>query len=344
MFSFFVFPSPGSLRRRLNSHFYFYSQDSATRLMALAGRATDLALDFISQPDALGATAEEVKTLQHNDAMDDAEDVDDDASLDLAPKAQIITTACWLTVKETSLLTGEIMTSSADVFSFDAIKSAGERLMKVLFVVKHTGALEKTRIGMTAVCSRLMRSGDAALKALPQRWLEDLLDQLNRPGQGIRDRVRRSAGLPYAFMSILLAEPKGQPRLALDGALPRLLDIASGVVSSDIPRVHAFNVIRVIFADRDLTMDTTPHAARGVQVCIDAFSSPTWEVRPLLPRAFVLAFLAAPRWRYRCLCFSLAIGRMACSPATFKECERRAPACSSGRLETRAQYSLIDAC
>ena len=41
--------------------------------------------------------------------MDDAEDVDDDASLDLAPKAQIITTACWLTVKETSLLTGEIM-------------------------------------------------------------------------------------------------------------------------------------------------------------------------------------------------------------------------------------------
>jgi hypothetical protein len=69
-----------------------------------------------------------------------------------------------------------------------------------------------------------------------------------------------------------------------------LLDIASGVVSSDIPRVHAFNVIRVIFADRDLTMDTTPYAARGVQVCIDAFSSPTWEVRPLLSRAFVLAF------------------------------------------------------
>tara|TARA_B100001142_G_scaffold327049_1_gene383794 strand:+ start:1380 stop:2357 length:978 start_codon:yes stop_codon:yes gene_type:complete len=258
--------------------------------MALAGRATDLALDFISQPDALGATAEEVKTLQHDDLMDDAEDVDDDASLDLAPKAQIITTACWLTVKETSLLTGEIIASSTDVFSFDAIKSTGERLMKVLFAVKHTGALEKTRIGMTAVCSRLMRSDDAAMKALPQRWLEDLLDQLNRPGQGIRDRVRRSAGLPYAFMSILLAEPKGQPRLALDGALPRLLDIASGVVSSDIPRVHAFNVIRVIFADRDLTMDTTPYAARGVQVCIDAFSSPTWEVRPLLSRAFVLAF------------------------------------------------------
>jgi len=258
--------------------------------MTLVGRATDLALDFISQPDALGATAGEVNTLQHDELMDDAEDTGDNVSLDLAPKAQVITTACWLTVKEASLLTGDIVASSVDVFSPEAIKSAGERLMKVLFVVKHTGALEKTRIGMTAICSRLMRSKDASLKALPQRWLNNLLDQLIRPGQGIRDRVRRSAGLPYAFMSILLAEPKGQPRVALDGVLPRLLDIAGSNVGPDIPRVHAFNVIRVIFADRDLTMDTTPYAARGVQVCIDAFSSPTWEVRFLLQRALILNF------------------------------------------------------
>ena len=67
--------------------------------------------------------------------------------------------------------------------------------------------------------------------------------------------------------------------MALESALPKLLDIACGETStSDIPRVHAFNVVRVIFADKDLSVDTTPHASRGVQVCIDAFSSQTWEV------------------------------------------------------------------
>jgi hypothetical protein len=312
--------------------------------MALAGRATDLALDFISQPDALGATAEEVKTLQHDDLMDDAEDVDDDASLDLAPKAQIITTACWLTVKETSLLTGEIIASSTDVFSFDAIKSTGERLMKVLFAVKHTGALEKTRIGMTAVCSRLMRSDDAAMKALPQRWLEDLLDQLNRPGQGIRDRVRRSAGLPYAFMSILLAEPKGQPRLALDRRAPSLARYCIwccelGHSPSACLQRYSCHFRRSRFDDGHHTVRRARCAGvhrRFLFANLGGTSSIVTRIRS--------RFLAAPRWRYRCLCFSLAIGRMACSPATFKEFEQRAPACSSGRLETRTQHSLIDVC
>ena len=261
----------------------FSSQDAMTRtklnaLMSLMNRATEMALDFICQPDALGATAEEV-VLQSDDATNDDDMDNDDDSLDLAPMAQIITTACWLTVKEVSLLTGEVMNSAAgDFFQFDDVKRAGERLMNVLFTVKHTGVLARTRIGMTALCSRLMRSKENALKELPQTWLLGLVERLNRPGQGVRDRVRRSAGLPYAFMAILLAEPKGQPRVALEGVLPRLLDIACGEAStSDIPRVHAFNVIRVIFADRDLSVDTTPYAARAVQVCIDAFSSQTWE-------------------------------------------------------------------
>jgi len=276
-----------------------HSQAALTRMMALMTRATELALGFISQPDALGATAEEVKFESggFDDGMDDdvadADTMDDDTtdSCDLAPRAQIITTACWLTVKEISLLTGEVTgaTATADMLSLDALKSAGERLFNVLFTVKHTGAMEKTRIGTTALCARLMRSNDAALNMLPQQWLDELVTQLRRPGQGVRDRVRRSAGLPYAFMSILLAEPRGQTRAALERVLPQLLDVAAapdGSESENIPRVHAFNVIRVIFADRDLSVETTAHAARGLEVCIRAFSSPAWETRNAATLAF----------------------------------------------------------
>ena len=48
--------------------------------------------------------------------------------------------------------------------------------MRVLFSVKHTGALAKTRIAMTALCSRLLRSGDDALTSLPQRWLDEVAE------------------------------------------------------------------------------------------------------------------------------------------------------------------------
>ena len=47
-----------------------------------------------------------------DDAHADDVDVDDDADGDhdggLAPKAQMVVTACWLTMKEVSLLTGEL--------------------------------------------------------------------------------------------------------------------------------------------------------------------------------------------------------------------------------------------
>ena len=52
--------------------------------------------------------------------MDDDFDGDDDGSSELAPMAQIITSACWLTVKEGSLLTGDAMDFvgyNEDIFS-----------------------------------------------------------------------------------------------------------------------------------------------------------------------------------------------------------------------------------
>jgi len=43
--------------------------------------------------------------------------------------------------------------------------------------------------------------------------------------------------------------------------------------------VHAFNVLRAAFQDKELSTETTSFAARGLEVSIRAFSSPHWEVR-----------------------------------------------------------------
>ena len=47
------------------------------------------------------------------------------------------------------------------------------------------------------------------LNRLPTRWLRGLLQRVRAPGQSRDDIVRRSAGLPYAFVALFLAEPPG---------------------------------------------------------------------------------------------------------------------------------------
>lgn len=45
-----------------------------------------------------------------------------------------------------------------------------------------------------------------------------------------------------------------------------------------VPQVHAFNVLRAAFQDKELSTETTSFAAQGLEVSIRAFSSPHWEV------------------------------------------------------------------
>lgn len=46
-----------------------------------------------------------------------------------------------------------------------------------------------------------------------------------------------------------------------------------------VPQVHAFNVLRFVFADKELSTETVGFAAKGLTAAIKGFSSPHWEVR-----------------------------------------------------------------
>lgn len=59
---------------------------------------------------------------------------------------------------------------------------------------------------------RLLREPD--LRPRPKRWLEKLVGIINRPGQHLSDINRRSAGIPFAFVAIFLAEPQGGHRVS----------------------------------------------------------------------------------------------------------------------------------
>ena len=74
-------------------------------------------------------------------------------------------------------------------------------------------------------CRMLLESA-AELNKLPQQWLEVMLAHIQRSGQSRDDIVRRSAGIPCAFVALFAAEPTGHPKTLLQrGKLRCILQV-----------------------------------------------------------------------------------------------------------------------
>lgn len=175
----------------------------------------------------------------------------------VGPVEQVVMVGCWLAMKELSLLLGTIarkvplpgcssgiadssngeneagkLVNSVKQFrSFDAmldlrqLEIIGDHFLQVLLAMKHNGAIDKTRAGFTALCNRLLCSSDPRINQMPELWMKQLMQRTIAKGQTVDDLLRRSAGIPAAFIALFLAEPEGTPKKLLPSALRWLIDI-----------------------------------------------------------------------------------------------------------------------
>ncbi|KAK8951127.1 hypothetical protein KSP39_PZI003019 [Platanthera zijinensis] len=249
------------------------------------------------------------------------------------PAEHVVMVGCWLAMKEVSLLLGTIIRkvplpsfSSPESFKHEypltnneeseinldddgmldlqQLEAIGSHFLQVLLKMKHNGAIDKTRAGFTALCNRLLCSNDSRLCRMTETWMEQLMERTIAEGQTVDDLLRRSAGIPAAFISFFLSEPDGTPKMLLPKALSWLINVAKKSLCTDsedqnqhkdhngangnaskmrnkgvIPTVHAFNVLRASFNDTNLAADTSGFCAEALIVAIRSFSSPYWEVR-----------------------------------------------------------------
>ncbi|KAJ3705719.1 hypothetical protein LUZ61_009424 [Rhynchospora tenuis] len=248
------------------------------------------------------------------------------------PAEHIVMVGCWLAMKEVSLLFGTIirkvplpscassivdeeqMGLGTEILDLAQLETMGNHFLQVLLKMKHNGAIDKTRAGFTALCNRLLCSNDSRLCKMTESWMELLMERTISKEQTVDDLLRRSAGIPAAFLALFLAEPEGTPKKLLPKALQWLIDLAKKPLSncaklqsciSDtsnknlsktrdegvIPTVHAFNVLRAAFNDANLATDTSGFSAEAMILSIRSFSSPYWEVR----NAATLAYTALLR-------------------------------------------------
>ncbi|BFG26701.1 hypothetical protein CerSpe_129750 [Prunus speciosa] len=168
---------------------------------------------------------------------------------------QSVMVGCWLAMKEVSLLLGTIirkiplpsspcseslnsegtsscasdvsvMIASDAMLDLKQLEAIGNHFLEVLLKMKHNGAIDKTRAGFTALCNRLLCSNDPRLCKLTESWMEQLMDRTVAKGQTVDDLLRRSAGIPAAFIALFLSEPEGAPKKLLPRALRWLIDVA----------------------------------------------------------------------------------------------------------------------
>ncbi|KAK3121115.1 hypothetical protein QOZ80_8BG0646320 [Eleusine coracana subsp. coracana] len=167
------------------------------------------------------------------------------------PAEHVVMVGCWLAMKEVSLLFGTIIrkvplpgcshsnssrngltinneetNASAEVLDVEQLETMGEHFLQVLLKMKHNGAIDKTRAGLTALCNRLLCSNDSRLCKMTESWMELLMDRTVAKGQTVDDLLRRSAGIPAAFIALFLAEPEGTPKKLLPRALEWLIEFA----------------------------------------------------------------------------------------------------------------------
>ncbi|KAH9296258.1 hypothetical protein KI387_039846, partial [Taxus chinensis] len=313
---------------------------------------------------------DDVKKKESANAMQEDDGKDIEA---VGPVDQVVMVGCWLAMKEVSLLLGtltrkvplpgcisgfvdrfqagseigQLVENSKKIGSFSVmldvkqLETIGEHFLKVLLVMKHNGAIDKTRAGFTALCNRLLCSSDPRVNQMPETWMKQLMERTIAKGQTVDDLLRRSAGIPAAFIALFLAEPEGTPKKLLPSAMRWLINLAKSILSrSDnlhenlvsncdslrldgenkswstesepslfflgtrhveaeisqsfskqrdegvVPTVHAFNVLKVAFHDKNLSTDTSGFCAEALIITICSFSSHYWEVRNSATLAF----------------------------------------------------------
>jgi hypothetical protein len=142
----------------------------------------------------------------------------------------------WNTMKEVGLLLGRMTqllclappAPLPPLLSYTDLNTIGTFFTHALSNIKHNGATEKLHLGFGSLCRVLLMQQRVDLNGLPAVWLKNLLEVLTRRDQTRTNIVRRSAGLPLAFLAAFVAEPTGSSKRLLPWAAKQLLGIAGG--------------------------------------------------------------------------------------------------------------------
>ncbi|BET01279.1 Putative death-receptor fusion protein (DUF2428) [Nesidiocoris tenuis] len=225
--------------------------------------------------------------------------------------AQMVLLSSWRTVKEVSLLLGELSEtvpiSTQDdpgLISEEQVLEIGEHLSNLLAETKHRGAFEQAYVGFCKLASRLWRYPKGNLHELPGRWLAETLDEISNNQK--LSATRRSAGIPFRIQGLVCTELEVGRGKCFHRGIKTLLELAGNPENPTETKCHALNILRALYRHTLLGEMVSPYVADGLSIAIEGFNASTWAERnssTLLMSALMTRIFGVPRSRSENLCW-----------------------------------------
>ena len=148
----------------------------------------------------------------------------------------------WLACKENGFLLGAF--SKWVVISSEIVEPLAEmanRIYQVLNSLKHRGAIEKTSGGFSALCGCLITHEETQI--VPENILSTLFPII-LSSENKNNILRRSAGIPYVFISTLKSP------ILVKKAMNFLVEHSQGTVAT--VQIHCLNIMRHLFTSSEI--------------------------------------------------------------------------------------------
>jgi len=215
-----------------------------------------------------------------------------------ASDEQLIRCRSWMASREICItiqsLWNAVLPAAHGLFEA-GLRATVDALMHVLLRAQHYGSIDSAKATLQHICSTRGGSG-ALVDATTRSCVDVLFEHMLRPDQTRRDAIRRSGGMPFGLQSVMVSAPKSRISSVI---MERLLEIcesgepgesgeSTGPVGPAIadgrdnavhwPKVHALNVLRLVYSDPRLSALDRYHGV-GFTVVLKSLSDPSWEVQ-----------------------------------------------------------------
>lgn len=193
---------------------------------------------------------------------------DDEAdNIDVKVTPQVMLVCAWRTVREASLLLGDITlrtpvistlsNSQNGLISVDDLLQIGVHFQQLLAETKHRGAFEQAYVGFSKLCIRLWRANEPELHCRPMKLLRELMaiiadeadDELVASSKLCVEKLcatRRSAGVPFMVQALITSEFQVCSSTGLSYCMKHLVELCKSAKKTE-SRTHALNILRALF-------------------------------------------------------------------------------------------------